>query len=379
MPFYTKRMVRYLEGKDGHKKKKKDKDSGKALRVAPSGISGAAGSKAGSAAVPQNEVLTTAAVEVIPDKTFDEKKLLFMKSMLKASVERINKEKGPFPVKHRYFRRYTIQQEEPPVFESPICKIFKAKHQDFADNVLAAKVYEGDHGLTADCLQFKVLRTLGKKHPQIIQTWDLFHNAETNQMYVMQELANRGSLDKHLEANPCDEQQAGKWLSQILKALDYLGDVGISHRSLQPKHVLLTHKDLRAKISGFANSVIYWDPTKEDIKNCPCLALDTRPTDAPTYQAPEVYGDPSKEEFDPIVADVWSLGATFYYMFTKAYPYDFASADANAVSQIQPNVDQIQGLSAEGKKLLAEMLKPMAVERKHIDKLTTDPFVKKFK
>ena len=192
-------------------------------------------------------------------------------------------------------------------------------------------------------------------------------------------MANRGSLDKYLEQNPCDEQQAGKWLWKILKGLDYFGDVGISHRGLQPKHILLSHRELRVKLTGFENAAIYWDPVKEDIKNVECLPLDSRPTEVPSYQAPEVYGDSSKEEFDPIVADVWSSGATVYYMFTKQYPYDIQYTDPNAVSQIQSNIEQITGLSAEGKKTLSEMLKPMAVERKHIDKLTSDPWVKTFK
>ena len=384
MPFYTKRMVRYLEGKDGHKKKKgtkeKGSDSGKGLRVAPSGIAGAAGAKAGAAAaVPTTEVQTTAPVEQIPEKDYDQKKLLFMKGLLKASVERINKEKPCLPTKHRYFARYTIT-DETPFCECQHSKLFKAQHQEFKDSVLAVKIYEGEHGIDVNnSLYLKIIRTLGKKHPNIIQTWDVFHNSENNSILIFQELANKGSIDKYLGENPCDEQQAGKWLWQILKGLDYLGDVGVSHRGLQPKHILVNHKDLRIKLTGFENSAIYWDPIKEDIKNIACLPLESRPTDVPPYQAPEVYGDPSKEEFDPIVADVWSLGATVYYMFTKQYPYDFTSAEPTAVQQIEQNVEQINGLSAEGKKTLSEMLKPMATERKHIDKLTSDPWVRTFK
>ena len=74
MPFYTKRMVKYLEGKDGKKKKKGGKEKHeKGLRVAPTG---AGTSTIG--VVAQTDVQTTQPTEHIPDQTFDQK-LLYMK------------------------------------------------------------------------------------------------------------------------------------------------------------------------------------------------------------------------------------------------------------------------------------------------------------
>ena len=385
MPFYTKRMVRFLEGKEGKggkggKEGKKSKKSGteKGLRVAPSSV-GTGGKSAATSGVKQPEVLTTAPAEAIPDMAFDQKKLLFMKQNLKASLERINKEKGAFPQKHRYFQRYTVMADEGPIAETPRCKVFKAQHNDFKENLLVCKTYEGEHGIDPNnSLFLKILRVLGKKHPNIIQTWDMFIS-DNNAILIFQELANKGSLPKHLEQSTVDEQQVGRWCWQVFKGLDYLGDIGVSHRAIQPKHVLLSHKDLRVKLTGFENAATYWDVQKEDIANVPCVPLDQRPADEPSYQAPEVYGDPSKEEFDPLVADVWSFGATFYYMLTKAYPYDISSPDPNIGPVIQANIQQIQGLSADGKRLMAEMLTPLATERKHIDKLATDSWLKAFK
>lgn len=382
MPFYTKRMVRFLEGKDGKRKHNRESKNEKGLRVAPSsvGTGGGSAAKAGGKSLAA-EVQTTAPTEKIADNAFDQKKLLFMKGMLKAAVERLEKEKGALPVKHRYFGRYTVFQDQAPIGESATCKVFKAQHQDFKDNVLAVKIYEGEHGIDPNNSQWlKVLRVLGKKHPHIIQTWDLFHNPENNAILIFQELANKGSLLSYLQSNQMDEKQAGSWLWQILKALDYLGDVGISHRSIQPKHVLLSTKELKVKLTGFEMSAIYWDQHKEDIRNIACLPIDQRPSDpnAVSYQAPEVYGDPTKEEFDPLVADVWSLGATVYYMFAKQYPYDVTKPDTIA-KDINNNVQQMQGISADGKRVVNEMLKAAATERKHIDKLVSDPWIKSFK
>lgn len=380
MPFYTKRMVRYMDGKEGKKKKHNKHERG--LRIAPTGAGGGGKSaNAQTGAVQQTEVQTTAPAEVIVDQTFDQKKLLFMKGFLKASVERIYKEKAAYPIKHRYFSRYSILAEDGPIGESAVCKVFKAQHREFKDNFLAVKVYDGEYNIDAnDSLFLKILRILGKKQSNIIQTWDIFHNSDNNQLLIFQEFANRGSLVGYLDSNPVDESQVGKWSHQLHKAIDYLGDIGITHRSIQPKHILLSHKDLRLKLTGFENSCIYWDPQKEDIKNIACIPMDNRPTDVPTYQAPEVYGDPTKEEFDPLVADVWSYGATIFYMITKAYPYDYTTNDnKNIGTNIQSNIDQIQGLSVEAKKFLSGMLKPVATERTHIDKLAADPWLKSFR
>ncbi|XP_054164569.1 testis-specific serine/threonine-protein kinase 1-like [Oppia nitens] len=404
MPFYTKRMVRFLEGKEGkHKRKHSHNKPEKGLRIAPSTVgadgggggsssakSGVKGSSVGggggggstSGGKPSEaEVLTAEPKEQIPDNAFDQKKLQFMKTMLKAAVDRIDKEKASLPVSHRYFSRYAIQTDKL-VAETAACKVYKAQHQDFKDNVLAVKTYEGEHGIDGNgAVWLKILRILGKKHPNVIQTWDVFFSPEeNNKLLIIQELANKGSLATHLNSNQVDEKQAGSWLWQLLKAIDYLGDVGVSHRSIQPKHILLTNKDLKLKLTGFESAAVYWDPVKEDIKNVACVPLEQRPTDpnAPSFQAPEVYGDPAKEEFDPMVADVWSIGATAYYMLTKQYPYDISKVDTIS-ADIQSNISKIQGISDDGKRCLSEMLKPTATERKYIDKLMSDPWLKGFR
>jgi serine/threonine protein kinase len=371
MPYYTKRMVRYLQGKDGKHQKTREK-GGRALRTTPSSVG-----KSG-AAVPQPEAGPTPATETVPDQSFDQKKLLYMKGLLKSEVERINQQRCAFPAKGRHWNRYSILADEGVISESAICKVFKAKHSDYKENVLAVKAYEGEHGIDVkNSLYLKILRHLGKKQPNIIQTWDMFAD-ESNKLWIFQELANRGSVAKYLENNNVDESQVGRWSWQINKALDYLGDVGITHRGINPKHILITHKQLKAKLSGFENSTIYWDLTKEDIKNIPCLPLDSRPTDA-SYQAPEVYGNQEKEEYDPIVADVWSFGATIFHMLTKSYPYDYQNPEQDIGQQIQTNVEAIAGLSPDGKKLLNEMLKINANQRIHIDKLATDSWLKQYK
>ena len=62
------------------------------------------------------------------------------------------------------------------------------------------------------------------------------------------------------------------------------------------------------KITNFRQAIVYWNPTTADINFLPCLPAEQQASDGANYQAPECYGDPAKEQFDPIIADTWSYG-----------------------------------------------------------------------
>lgn len=256
--------------------------------------------------------------------SFDEKKLLYIKGLLKSQVKHIEQTSGSVSVdkEAKLFENYCIEEDKPIGGRPNSCEaIVKATHKQYNDYVLLCKIYDCKKaGLDAkNSLFFKVLRHLGKKHPGIIQTWDVF-SKDGNTVYVLQEFAIHGPIDKYLN-KPVDEK-TGKFLAkQMFMAMDYMGDMGIAHRALHPGHVLVTHKDMVIKLTGFRNSVVYWNTHKEDINFLPCVPVSARPKEG-DFQALEVYGDPEKEEFDPISADIWSFGACVYYFLTRKYPFD---------------------------------------------------------
>ena len=100
-----------------------------------------------------------------------------------------------------------------------------------------------------------------------------------------------------------------------------------------------------------------------DVAFLPCVAESKQSSDGANYQAPETYGNPKKEEFDPIVADTWSFGAVIYYMATKKYPYDPTKQSDNLEEEIQGNVKKMSAVTDTGRDLVSNILRTNTGER----------------
>ena len=161
----------------------------------------------------------------------------------------------------------------------------------------------------------------GKRHHSVIGTWDIFYDSN-GRVVIFQEFAQYGNLQEYLRLNHIyiPEIIIQDWAVQIYRGLDFLGDAGICHRSINPKHILLSPaandpNKFLCKLGSFRDAMIYFDTKNGRIRNQPCRPLEKR--HLANYQAPEVFGDPSSEEYDPIIADVWSYGATFFFAGTR--------------------------------------------------------------
>lgn len=313
------------------------------------------------------------------EMTFDEKRLMYMKSLLRLQVERIHRTEGAILSKE--FGKFQVDKQQDPVRTTSKCVMYKARHLEFMEVDMVAKVYTQIEQKVPNPIYLKVLRHLGKKHPFIVATWEIFLDEQEQCTYVFQEYANRQDMAAYLAKNtkPLSEVQVCEWARQLFKALDYLGDMGICHRAIKPKNVLLNHKDLGIKLSGFYDSVIYWNVKTEDISNIPCIPLAKKNRQLPDFQAPEVHGRADREEFDPILADVWSYSAVVYFAATQGnYPYNFRKDNPRLESEIQANVAKVN-LSEEGKRLLSQLLNTNALARMAFNKICHQPWFSKFR
>ena len=96
-----------------------------------------------------------------------------------------------------------------------------------------------------------------------------------------------------------------RWTKEVLEALKYLDDKGISHRDIKPENIVFDY-NMRAKIVDFGLS------SDSKVKSC-STACGT-----PFYIAPEVLLD---KKYDGHKADIWSFGVTFHYLYTKEFPF----------------------------------------------------------
>lgn len=308
--------------------------------------------------------------------TFDDKRLLYMKDFLKRQVDRIQKMDGAIEASGKPFSKYQFDMEEP-VMRGNQCTMYKAKHVDFPDVPMVMMAYDRLSGTVPNPFYLKILRHLGKKHSNILQTWEIFIDQQQRTL-IVQEFANRNDLGTYLaKKGSQSEAQVCDWARQLYKALDYLGDMAICHRNLKPRRVLLIHKELGVRLTGFYDAVIYWNVAKEDILNFPCIPLAKKNRDAPDFQAPEVHGDPGKEEFDPVSADVWSYSAIVYFMMSQDYPYDYKQDNPQLEGEIQNNIQKLR-MSEEGKAFLKLLLTTNAMLRLTFERIGNHSWFNKF-
>ena len=259
--------------------------------------------------------------------------------------------------------------------------MFEASNKDYPKQPVTCRFYEAKSNIDPKgSMYLKFLRHLGKKHSSIIHTWEIFVDNEKN-IEIFQEYCSIGNLQDYCEKKSLKEKEITLYAWQLLRGMDFLGDIGIAHRDIKPKNLVLrpTTEFNLLKIANFRKAIIYWSIEDNDVIFIPCLPAKQQATDGANFQAPEVYGDSNKEEFDPIVADTWSFGAVIHFMSSKKYPYDPTKQSNNIVEEIQKNIKNQTILSDDGKQLLSEVLQTNAAERMPIGFIEKCPWFESIK
>ncbi len=138
-------------------------------------------------------------------------------------------------------------------------------------------------------------------HPRVVEVYD-FGRDEIGPYYTM-ELLDGGDLR---ELAPMPWRQACSLLRDVCSVLSLLHSRRLVHRDLTPRNVRCT-RDLKAKLIDFG-AMVPMGPCKH--------AMGT-----PAFSPPEVI---SLQALDAR-ADLYSLGATAYYVLTGATPYSARS------------------------------------------------------
>lgn len=180
------------------------------------------------------------------------------------------------------------------------------------------------------------------------------------------------------QSQPLTERQAAVWAKQVYRALDFLGDQAIAHREISPAHLVIQPQssgEVWCKLTGFKEAIIYWDMSANDIAYSQCWPAERQAADGANFQPPEVYGDPTKERFDPIQADIWSYGANVYFMLVKNYPYNVTDCYENIDEEIWHNIVKNQ-LSDDCKDFIYALTRANANDRMPFDFVESHPWIK---
>lgn len=150
-------------------------------------------------------------------------------------------------------------------------------------------------------------------HPHIVNCHHAFYEQEC--LHLVMDYCPNGDLHSYLEKmEKCRVPVSQAWVffTQIVDGLYFMYQNDIAHRDISLENVLLD-ADLNCKICDFGLSVKATAETNEKVGK-------------PYYIAPEVYNE---ENYDPMKADVWSLGVVLFIMITGSPVYENADPSSS--------------------------------------------------
>ena len=148
-------------------------------------------------------------------------------------------------------------------------------------------------------------------HANIIHIFDVFEENNTC-YYVMEYIEGESLSDIVKRGGALAEADALRYIREAASALEYIHDRNINHLDVKPGNIMVRHDDNRAILIDFGLSKHY-DSESGD-------ATSTTPVGVSHGYAPmEQYKQGGVSKFSP-ETDIYSLGATLYYLVTGNVP-----------------------------------------------------------
>jgi serine/threonine protein kinase len=157
----------------------------------------------------------------------------------------------------------------------------------------------------------KEARNIAKlSHPGIIKIHAAFE--ENNTAYYVMEYIEGGSLSEMVKRDgPLSEAKALGYIEKVGRALEYVHARNINHLDVKPANIMIRREDDEPILIDFGLSKQY------DVAG---NQTSTTPTGISHGYAPiEQYNAGGVKEFSP-QADIYSLGATLYYLLSGVVP-----------------------------------------------------------
>lgn len=185
----------------------------------------------------------------------------------------------------------------------------------------------------------QIMRYVSGKCAQIVSTYDIYY---TNQkLYIMCDWAAKNDVVTNIYKRNVhlNEHLLRIWTIDIMNAINFLHSNGICHRNIAPSNLLLTHDD-HIKLGILNEAVIYTQPDGTLIKQkWPKFSRSNNWNQAPEVAKGKLY--------DPRRADIWSFGATIFWIATGFHPLNYHST-SKMTKQLERNFGMIRKISQHG-------------------------------
>lgn len=147
-------------------------------------------------------------------------------------------------------------------------------------------------------------------HPNVVNVLEVFK--QNNTVYIVMEFIDGHSLKQEVEQNGVlNEERLKKIIYKIGQSLDYIHEKNILHLDIKPNNILMDKFD-NPKLIDFGISKRY-DFSGDQETSTTLLAASKG------YASVEQYDSEAMQVFSPR-PDIYSLGATMYYLLTGQVP-----------------------------------------------------------
>ncbi len=264
--------------------------------------------------------------------------------------ENINKNIGPYLITNK-------------IAEGNNSKIYlgKAKYtnDEVAIKIISKEILQENlDDLSLILNQIESLKIL--KHKNIISLYEIYESPKYFYL-VMEYFPKKNLIEKIILKKRLNENETLIIFVQLLDALVYMHKMNITHRNIRTEHILFD-KNNRPKIIGFNYSTFY---EKNKKVNWAFGSL--------CYTCPEILNE---EEYNPELADVWSLGVVLYVMICGYLPFSEENDEKNKNLIIEGKVEYPKEISNKLKDLLKHMLEVDTKRRYNFQKIMKHPWVR---
>lgn len=203
-------------------------------------------------------------------------------------------------------------------------------------------------------------------HPNITSLIDIFSSRSS--YYIIMDLAAGCDIHAYMERNnmKLEENTCRIIGRQLASALCYMHGERIAHRDIKPDNIVINDMTMKVKLVDLGLSGVV-----EENK------LLTAFSGTQLYIAPEIYRN---EPYD-VRVDMWSLGITFYEMFTGIIPEFMLTHNAQRNENIKELLkihllaEDVRNASVHFQNMLLNLLQPEPSKRMDSFRLCQHPWL----
>jgi hypothetical protein len=231
--------------------------------------------------------------------------------------------------------------------EGKLGSVYKAKHLAL-DKYVAVKIVVPERTVNQKTLQtFMREAKIGGQlyHPNIIEMYDA---AESNGVYyITMEYVDGPTVEQKVESSgPLSLKDAINIITRVSEALEYAHGSNIIHRNVRPANIMISRRS-QVKLTDFGLAKSLEDTDSAGI---------TMPGEGKGtlfYTAPEQISDARTADHR---SDIYSLGATLYFMLTGRPPFVAPTIGMTMRRIVQGDLDPIMDFNPNVPKGIWEII-----------------------